>query len=162
MYNLEYLLTYLFNYLFIYNLNMVCFVTLILLFTDSLKFLNNLIILNYSNWIKQCLLILIFSFAGIPPFLFFFYKLNIVYFLFSIELKWVLFLYLLLFVGLVFYLQIVRYLMWINPTKLKIFPIGLLYVNYVNLLFTIIIILINSFGLVLLDDLLIIFLFVSD
>ncbi len=141
---------------------MVCFITLILLFTDSLKFLNNLIALNYSNWVKQSLLILIFSFAGIPPFLFFFNKLNIVYFLFSIELKWILFLYLLLFIGLIFYLQIIRYLVWLNPTKLKIFPISLLYLNYINLIFTLIIVLINSFGLVLLDDLIILFLFFSD
>ena len=111
LYNLEYLLSYILNYLIIYNLNMIFFITILLTFQESVKFLNNLIYLNYSNWLKNSISILIFSFAGIPPFLFFFYKLNIIYFLISFDFKILAFLYILIFVSLVFYLQLLRFIL---------------------------------------------------
>lgn len=156
MYNLEYLLSYILNYLIIYNLNMIFFITILLTFQESVKFLNNLIYLNYSNWLKNSISILIFSFAGIPPFLFFFYKLNIIYFLISFDFKILAFLYILIFVSLVFYLQLLRFILWINPTKLKLYSTSFLYCNYLNLFFIFVILLINGFGLILLDDILLI------
>lgn len=161
MYNLEYLLVYILNYLMIYNLNMIFFITILLTFQEYIKFLNNLLSFNYSNWLKNCLLVFIFSFAGIPPFIFFFYKLNLIYFLLTFDLKILLFLYIIIFISLVFYLQLIRFLLWINPTKLKIYSISLLYSNYVNLICIFLILLLNGFGLFILDDIFLIFLLIK-
>lgn len=156
MYSPEYVVGYIFNYLFLYNLNMICLINLLLSFTGYIQFVNNFIFLNYSNFFRQCSIILIFSFSGIPPFIFFFYKLDILYFLMNIDFKVLLFIYILLFVGLLFYLQLIRYLMWLNNLKLKIYPLALLYLNYGNSVGLIIIMFINSFGFFFLDDLTII------
>jgi len=72
-----------------------------------------------------------------------------------------LFVYILLFVSLVFYLQTVRYLMWLNNLKLNFSPLTLLYINYNNAYLAFIVMVINIFGIVLLDDLFILALFYS-
>lgn len=160
MYNNEYLLSYLVNYLFFYNLNILILISIVIFFNYNLNFLNNLITLNYSNWVKLCILMIFFSLAGIPPFLLFFYKLNLIYYVSLINFKIFLIFYILLFISIIFYISNIRYLMWFNNTKLTIYSILLVTNSYLLLTACSFVLSFNMVGLFFMDDFILLFIFI--
>ena len=150
---------YLYTYMFIYNLSLISFFwSLFSFITTKLKTLYTLSELTQNSFIVLNISILLFSMAGVPPFIGFFSKifvmvlvLNNFYFLF-----YFLFI-LLLFLGLYFYMQNIRFL---HSTNYKNYystvlinerlPLHMLY--FTNTLLVLIV-----FGLVYIDDFLLIF-----
>ena len=110
---------YLFIYMFIYNLSLISFFWSIFSFiTVNLKTLYSFSEFTQNSFIVFNLSILLFSMAGVPPFIGFFSKifvmvlvLNNFYFLFYFIF------FLLLFLGLYFYMQNIRFLHSTNYTS---------------------------------------------
>lgn len=154
------ILSYAINYLLLYNLNIFFLIVIIMNFNNLIKYFSNLIYLNHSNIYKNMYIVVIFSISGIPPFLFFFYKLNLIFFIFLINYNILFYLYIILFVSLYFYLQTLKYVLNVNITNNIIISDVFLKFNYVLVFFFFLLILINLFGLFLIDDILLLVSFI--
>lgn len=149
----------LFTYLFIYNTSVLAFLwTLLLTLTTKLKTLYSLSRLSLNSFHTFTLTVLIFSMAGVPPFVGFFSKLFLVVILAtnSFALLYPTFCGVLL-VGLYFYVQNIRFLLSTNAKSLT--SSVLVNERYCIVAFTFLtnVLLITIFGLVLIDDVLILF-----
>ena len=116
--------------MFFYNINLIIIFIIILFFNNLIKYINNLIFLNYSNFYKNIFIVSILSIAGIPPFLFFFNKINVIFLLSLFDYKNILLLYLVFFLALFFYIQTIRYMLSDNNLKLSNFSFFFLFYNY--------------------------------
>lgn len=159
VYSNDLVLSYLINYMFFYNINLISIFIIILFFNNLIKYLNNLISLNYSSFYKNIFIISILSIAGIPPFLFFFNKINIIFILTLFDYKNILLLYLIFFLALFFYIQTIRYLLSDNNTKINSLGFFFLYNNYNITLLLTIFVCFNVCGFFFLDDFFILFIY---
>ena len=149
----------LFVYMFIYNLSLISlFWTLFNVILVNIKTLYSFNSFSYSPFYNLVITILIFSMAGVPPFLGFFTKLFILILLInnSLFIFYSIF-FIVLFIGLYFYVQNIRF---IHSTNMKINT--KVYLNNIknNIIYnyTIINILIMIiFGLYIMDDIIILF-----
>jgi len=146
-------------YIFIYNLSLVSFSIILsqhilTVFKTIYSFSNY----YFSPFFLGSLSLILFSLAGVPPFLGFFSKLLILvllvhssFFLFFI------FFFILLFFGLYFYLQNLRFLYTSNKTNLSFSFLNTLRFNSTAFLIINFISFILLFGIVLFDDIVIYF-----
>lgn len=148
--------------MFFYNMNLIIIFIIILFFNNLIKYINNLIFLNYSNFYKNIFIVSILSIAGIPPFLFFFNKINVIFLLSLFDYKNILLLYLVFFLALFFYIQTIRYMLSDNNLKLSNFSFFFLFYNYNITLILIFFFFFNIFGFFFLDDLFIFFIYLLN
>jgi len=150
---------YLFIYMFIYNLSLISFFWLLFTFISTqLKTLYTFSEFTQHPFFVLNVSILLFSMAGVPPFIGFFSKLFIMvlilnnfYFLFYFVFI------VLLFLGLYFYIQNIRF---IHSTNYKNLITPVLISERVTLpmlYFTNTLLIIITFGLVYTDDLILLF-----
>lgn len=107
--------------MFIYNLSIILIFWILQQFINTnFKTIYSFNDLKFNFFFSNTLAIILFSIAGVPPFLGFFSKLLILislinsnFFLFFI------FFFVLLFFGLYFYLQNIRFLYSTNPSKIN-------------------------------------------
>lgn len=110
---------YIILYLFIYNISLYILFNILNYFYIELKTLNLLNKLNNFYVFKIWTLVILFSIAGIPPFFGFFIKLTLIYSISYVSFIISLPLTVLIIISLYFYLQNVRYLMWLDDTNIK-------------------------------------------
>lgn len=113
--------TYLFTYMFIYNLSLtVLFWTLLSVIVTEIKNMYSLANFSYNSYFVFILTVLLLSMAGVPPFIGFFSKLFIITLLMS-SAFFLLYslLFIVLFIGLYFYIQNIRFLHTTNPLTLN-------------------------------------------
>ncbi len=152
-------LVILFVYMFIYNLSLIC------LFWTLYQFINNKFLtlfsfsdLKFNFYFTTLITVILFSIAGVPPFIGFFSKLLILVLLSNSNFFFFyIFFFGLLFFGLYFYLQNIRFLYTTSSSKLN-------YSNFFNLRavsiyynYTFFFLFFFLFGLLFLDDLIIYF-----
>lgn len=152
-------LVILFIYMFIYNLSLIIiFWTLHQFVSFNFKTLYSFTDLKFNYYFSTVLAIVLFSMAGVPPFLGFFSKLLILILLINSNFfLFYLFFFGLLFFGLYFYLQNIRFLYSTGIGKLNYANVGFLRstVLYYNL--TIFVIFFLIFGFAFMDDLVLYF-----
>jgi NADH-ubiquinone oxidoreductase chain 2 len=150
---------YLFIYMFVYNLSLISFFWSIFSFiTINLKTLYTFSEFTQNSFIVLNLSVLLFSMAGVPPFIGFFSKLFIMvlilnnfYFVFYFVF------FILLFLGLYFYMQNIRFLHSTNyvtfnsPFVINERLVSSMIYMVISLLFIIV------FGVVYTDDIILIF-----
>jgi NADH:ubiquinone oxidoreductase subunit 2 (subunit N) len=146
-------LNYILLYLFFYNLILI--ILFILIWSSSavlVKTINNFKEFNNNTYKRYTFIILLFSIAGIPPFVGFFFKLNLIAIvsLSSFLLLWILFFF--FFAILFFYLQNIKYLL--IPINFESYVLSLNDLKYSTffLLFVGINLFFICFGFLLLDD----------
>ena len=149
----------LFTYLFVYNTSVLAFLwTLLLTITTKLKTLYSLSRLSFNSFHTFTLIVLVFSMAGVPPFVGFFSKLFLVVILAtnSFALLYPTFCGVLL-VGLYFYVQNIRFLLSTNMKSLA--STSLVNERSCIIAFTFLtnVLIITIFGLFLVDDILMFF-----
>lgn len=146
--------------MFIYNLSIISLFWVFFSFISvDIKTLYSLSIFSFDSFILFFLTVLIFSLAGVPPFIGFFSKLFLLNLLINKNFYYLYFyLFIILLVGLYFYVQNIRFLHSSNlhnSTKIYLFGSEKTQVlfSYVALLNAFLI----SNGVVYLDDILLIF-----
>ena len=150
---------YLFIYMFIYNLSLVSFFwSLFSFITIKLKTLYTFSEFTQNSFIVLNISVLLFSMAGVPPFIGFFSKLFIMvlvlnnfYFLFYFLF------FLILFLGLYFYMQNIRFLHSTNYRNHYNTSLVNERITFVMLYFMIILLTTIVFGLVYIDDFILLF-----
>lgn len=144
----------LFTYMFIYNMSLLLlFWTLKQFISFKLKTLHSLTDLKFNFFFLSVLTIVLFSIAGVPPFIGFFSKLLILITLTNANFFFFyIFFFALLFFGLYFYLQNIRFLYSTGISKINYaFETNLristlfIYYSYIVLFFII-------FGIFFFDD----------
>ena len=150
----------LFSYMFIYNTSLITLFWV--LFTSVLTKFKTLQSFNgysFNSFHLTSITILLFSMAGVPPFIGFFSKLFILTLLTnnSFFLLYSLF-FVTLFIGLYFYVQNIRFLHSTNPSELDYPTFGSIErLNPVFYYFTVNILLVIILGTVYVDDMVLIF-----
>lgn len=150
---------YLYIYMFVYNLSLISFFWSLFSFINiNIKTLYTFSEFTQNPFITLNLSILLFSMAGVPPFIGFFSKIFIMvlivsnyYFIFYFIF------FLLLFVGLYFYMQNIRFL---HSTKYKNYKTPYFInerVTTVTIYLSIWVLFVLVFGVVYIDDLVLIF-----
>lgn len=149
----------LFSYMFIYNFSLIIlFWTLFNSVLTNFKTLHSFQGFSFNSFYLTVITLIIFSMAGVPPFIGFFSKLFILTLLInnSFVLLYTLF-FVLLFIGLFFYIQNIRFIHSTNTAELsfqnlnsteRIIPIY----YYITIFFLTLLL----FGLIYIDDLLLI------
>jgi len=150
----------LFSYMFIYNISLtILFWTLFNSILTNFKTLHSFQGFTFNSFYLTIITLIIFSMAGVPPFIGFFSKLFILTLLInnSFVLLYTLF-FILLFIGLFFYIQNIRFIHSTNSTETnyttlnnneRVIPLY----YYITLNFIILLLI----GLVYIDDILLIF-----
>lgn len=156
MYTSDLLYTYLILYFLIYNLNILCFMISLNIFSNKIKTLSQLTFLNDWKINKVVILAILFTIAGIPPFIFFFFKITFIYYLINISLYLVILLYLILLISIYFYISNVRYLLSYSINTVTDFPASILINSYVYYYYSIFVGFLNIMGIFFLDDIIII------
>lgn len=152
-------LVILFIYMFVYNLSLIMvFWTLHQFISFNLKTLYSFNDLKFNYYFTTILSIVLFSMAGVPPFLGFFSKILILialvnsnFFLFYI------FFFGLLFFGLYFYLQNIRFLHSTSSSKLNYSNIGFMRITSIYYTITFFFLFILLFGFAFMDDIVLYF-----
>ncbi len=147
-------LVILFIYMFIYNISLIMiFWTLHQFISFNFKTLYSFTDLKFNYYFTTILSIILFSMAGVPPFLGFFSKILILillvnsnFFLFYI------FFFGLLFFGLYFYLQNIRFLHSTGLGKLNYANVGFLRTSSLYYTLTVFFLFILIFGFSFMDD----------
>jgi len=155
---------YLFTYMFIYNVSLITlFWTIFSVISTQFKTLQSFNGFSFNSFFLTLLTILLFSMAGVPPFIGFFSKLFIItllvnnsfFLLYSI-------LFVIMFIGLYFYIQNIRFLHSTNHSSLN-------YAFWSNerhsityYYFSVFTIIILSLGIIYIDDLILIMLWVFN
>jgi NADH:ubiquinone oxidoreductase subunit 2 (subunit N) len=150
---------YLYTYMFVYNLSLISFFwSLFSFITIKLKTLYTFSEFTQNSFIVLNLSVLLFSMAGVPPFIGFFSKLFIMvlvlnnyYFLFYFLF------FLLLFLGLYFYMQNIRFLHSTNYKNHYTMSLTSERVALPILYFVITLLIVIVFGLVYIDDIILLF-----
>lgn len=102
---------YIISYLFIYNLSVYLLFSVFMNSFSEMKLSNLLYKLNNLSIFRIIIIISLCSIAGIPPFIGFFLKLTLIYYISFSSYIIILMLSTLLLISLYFYLQNLRYLM---------------------------------------------------
>lgn len=149
----------LYAYVFIYNITLfIIFWTLTQFISSDFKTIYSFVDFKYNFFLTTTLSIALFSIAGVPPFIGFFSKLLILIPLINSNFSiFFIFFFILLFLGLYFYLQNLRFLYStgkgsINYSFITNIKVSLLFINhsYAIIFFLV-------FGMFFLDDLLLYF-----
>lgn len=153
------LITYLYTYLFIYNFSLIflfwSFLNFTLNHSKTLYILNNLKFNIFNNTMFS---VCLFSMAGVPPFLGFFSKIFILIFLISSNFFILyIFFFILLFLGLYFYIQNLRFLLTSSSANSYLSIDLNLNQFYSYYLYSIVFIYITVFGFLILDDIVLFF-----
>jgi len=140
-------------YLITYNISLYIFTTVLTYFYAEIKTLNLLHKLNNVLIFRLWAALVLFSIAGIPPFFGFFIKLTLLYYInsntFSISLLFTIF----LLINLYFYLQNIRYFMWIDSDDLKLNNWNLKFIKIANIYICIFFLFFICYGVFIYDDL---------
>lgn len=140
-------------YLIIYNISLYIFITTLNYFYSEIKTLNLLHKLNNILIFRLWTAIVLFSIAGIPPFFGFFIKLTLLYYInsntFMISLIFTVF----LLINLYFYLQNIRYFMWVDCDDIKLNNWNIKFIKITNMLLCISFLFILCYGFLIYDDL---------
>lgn len=150
---------YIFLYLFIYNSSLYIFFIILNYFIFEIKTMNLFNKLNNIYNFKIVMICILLSIAGIPPFFGFFIKLTLLYYIVNNSFLWCLLFVIVLLISLYFYLQNIRFLMWLDNDLIKQNNWHIKFIK-INLIFNLLLIsfvLIN--GVFLYDDLILIILF---
>jgi NADH:ubiquinone oxidoreductase subunit 2 (subunit N) len=152
-------LVILFIYMFIYNLSLIIiFWTLHQFISFNFKTLYSFTDLKFNYYFSTVLAIVLFSMAGVPPFLGFFSKLLILILLINSNFfLFYIFFFGLLFFGLYFYLQNIRFLYSTGVGKLNYSSVGFLRSSSLYYNFTLFFIFFLVFGFAFMDDLVLYF-----
>lgn len=150
---------YLFTYMFIYNLSLISFFwTLFSFINIKLKTLYTFSEFTQNSFFVLNISILLFSMAGVPPFIGFFSKLFVMVLVINNYYFFLYFIFfLLLFLGLYFYMQNIRFL---HSTNYKNYYTPSLHNERATLLmfyFIITLLITIVFGLVYIDDFILFF-----
>ena len=150
---------YLFTYMFIYNLSLISFFwTLFSFINIKLKTLYTFSGFTQNSFFVLNISILLFSMAGVPPFIGFFSKLFVMVLVINNYYFFLYFIFfLLLFLGLYFYMQNIRFL---HSTNYKNYYTPSLHNERATLLmfyFIITLLITIVFGLVYIDDFILFF-----
>jgi NADH-quinone oxidoreductase subunit N len=153
-------LVILFSYMFIYNISLICiFWTLHQFISTKFITLFSFSDLKFNFYFVTLITIILFSIAGVPPFIGFFSKILLLILLSNSNFFFFyIFFFGLLFFGLYFYLQNIRFLYSTGFSKINYsfsnsrLRISILYFNYTLFLLFIII-----FGLFFMDDVILYF-----
>jgi len=155
---------YLFTYMFIYNISLITlFWTIFSVISTQFKTLQSFNGFSFNSFYLTLITILLFSMAGVPPFIGFFSKLFILtllvnssfFYLYSI-------LFVVMFIGLYFYTQNIRFLHSTNHSSLNYSFWSNERHSLVYYYFSILIILFLSFGLIYIDDIILFFLWLFN
>lgn len=149
----------LFTYMTIYNISLIIlFWTLFNSTLTVFKTLQSFQGFSFNSFYLTTISLIIFSMAGVPPFIGFFSKLFILTLLVNNAFVLLyLFFFVLLFIGLFFYIQNIRFLHSTN--SLSIIPVHMNAIEKTNLLYyysTIVFLTLLLLGLLYIDDLLLI------
>jgi len=159
MLNTDLSIFYIFLYLFIYNSSLYIFFIILNYFIFELKTTNLFNKLNNIYNFKISMIYLLLSIAGIPPFFGFFIKLTLLYYIAVNSFLWCLLFTITLLISLYFYLQNIRFLMWLDNDLIKSNNWHIKFIK-ISLIFNLLII---SFvligGVFLYDDLILIILY---
>jgi NADH:ubiquinone oxidoreductase subunit 2 (subunit N) len=152
-------LVILFIYMFIYNISLiVIFWTLHQFVSFNFKTLYSFTDLKFNYYFTTVLAIVLFSMAGVPPFLGFFSKLLILILLINSNFFFFYtFFFGLLFFGLYFYLQNIRFLYSTGVGKMNYAHVGFLRTTSLYYLITLFFIFFLIFGFAFMDDLVLYF-----
>jgi len=152
-------LVILFIYMFIYNLSLIIiFWTLHQFISFNFKTLYSFTDLKFNYYFSTVLAIVLFSMAGVPPFLGFFSKLLILILLINSNFfLFYIFFFGLLFFGLYFYLQNIRFLYSTGVGKLNYANVGFLRSSSLYYNFTLFFVFFLVFGFAFMDDLVLYF-----
>lgn len=147
-------LVVLFIYMFIYNLSLIMiFWTLHQFISFNFKTIHSFTDLKFNYYFTTILSIVLFSMAGVPPFLGFFSKILILILLVNSNFfLFYLFFFGLLFFGLYFYLQNIRFLHSTASGTLNYAHSSSLRITSLYFLFTIFFLFILIFGFSFMDD----------
>jgi len=151
---------YLYLYMFIYNLSVIGLFWVFFSFVNSdIKTLYSFSLFSFDSFHLFFITVLIFSLAGVPPFVGFFSKLFLLNILINKNLYYLYFLlFVIILVGLYFYVQNVRFLHSSNSKNTsKIYWHGSEKVQIIFAYFALISAFIIMNGVVYLDDLLLVF-----
>ena len=144
----------LFSYMFIYNMSLISlFWTLFNVITNQFKTLHSFNGFSFNSYYVLLITILLFSMAGVPPFIGFFSKLFIITLLINNSFFILYFIFfVILFLGLYFYIQNIRFLHSTNYSTLNYPYISEERNSLFYYYFTITIILLLSLGVIYIDD----------
>lgn len=149
----------LYAYMFIYNLSLISFFwTLFSLINSSSSTLYSLSYLSYSSFYNLNLTILLFSMAGVPPFIGFFSKLFIILILLNngFFLLYTL-LVIVLLLGLYFYIQNIRFLHSTNHKSSNTSDLLNERVSLLLIYFTVQLLILILLGVGFIDDIILLF-----
>jgi NADH-quinone oxidoreductase subunit N len=119
MFNVDMSLYYIITYLIVYNISLALLFSILLHSTVDLKFNNLINKLNNKALFKFYFTISILSIAGIPPLFGFFLKLTLIYYISISSYMVIILLGTFLLISLYFYIQNLRYLMWLEDESVK-------------------------------------------
>lgn len=144
----------LFAYLFIYNISMVALFWILFQFVSfNVKTLHSFSDLKFNHYFTVLLTVILFSVAGVPPFIGFFSKLFILILLINSNFFFFyIFFFALLFFGLYFYLQNIRFLYSTGKGKISYAFTTNLRVSTIFLYITNLILFFLVFGFFFMDD----------
>ncbi len=151
---------YLYLYMFIYNLSVIGLFWVFFSFVNSdIKTLYSFSLFSFDSFHLFFITILIFSLAGVPPFVGFFSKLFLLNILINKNLYYLYFLlFVIILVGLYFYVQNVRFLHSSNSKNTsKIYWQGSEKVQIIFAYFALVSAFTITNGVIYLDDLLLVF-----
>lgn len=144
----------LFLYMFTYNLSLLLiFWTLQQFVSFNFKTIYSFTDLKFNFFFVTSLTIVLFSIAGVPPFLGFFSKLLILISLLNSNFFFFyLFFFTLLFFGLYFYIQNIRFLHSTGTSKINYTHTGNIRISTIYYYFSIVILFVLIFGVFYFDD----------
>lgn len=152
-------LVILFVYMSIYNFSLLSiFWTLHQFISSNFKTLYSFSDLKFNFYFVTCITIVLFSIAGVPPFIGFFSKLLILLILLNSNFFFFyVFFFGLLFFGLYFYLQNIRFLYSTGVGKINYAHLETLRITSLYFIYTFLIIFFIVFGFAFMDDILLFF-----
>jgi len=155
---------YLFTYMFIYNISLITlFWTIFNVISTQFKTLQSFNGFSFNSFYLMLITILLFSMAGVPPFIGFFSKLFIITLLVNNAFFYLYsFLFVVMFIGLYFYIQNIRFLHSTNYSSLNYSFWSNERQSLLYYYFSMLIIFLLSFGLIYIDDFILFFLWLFN
>lgn len=150
---------YIFIYLMMYNFSLYCFFIILNYFISDIKTINLFNKLNNFYNFKITMAYILLSIAGIPPFFGFFIKLTLIYYISISSFLWCLLFTVVLLVSLYFYVQNLRFLMWLDDDSIKNNNWSLKFIKINLMIILICFSFILIYGALLYDDLILLILY---
>ena len=150
--------------MFIYNISLITlFWTIFNVISTQFKTLQSFNGFSFNSFYLTLITILLFSMAGVPPFIGFFSKLFIITLLVNNAFFYLYaFLFVVMFIGLYFYIQNIRFLHSTNYSSLNYSFWSNERQSLLYYYFSILVLFLLSFGLVYIDDFILFFLWLFN